>query len=54
VGPSSPILGGWVGAFNFSASVGEGPVYFDSLTLSVEGAVPTHSSSWAAVKKLYR
>jgi hypothetical protein len=54
VDASSPILGGWVGGFNFSASVGEVPVYFDNLTLSIEGAVPTHTSSWAAVKKLYR
>lgn len=54
VDTSSPILGGWVGGFNFSASVGEVPVYFDSLTLSIEGAVPTHPTSWTAVKKLYR
>lgn len=54
VDTSSPILGGWVGAFNFSASVGEVPVYFDNLTLSIDGAVPTRASSWAAVKKLYR
>ncbi len=51
---SSPILGGWVGAYNFSASVGEVPVYFDNLTLTIEGAVPTRTSTWAAVKKLYR
>ena len=54
VDTSSPILGGWVGGFNFSASVGEVPVYFDNLTLSIVGAVPTHTSSWASVKKLYR
>ena len=51
---SAPILGGWVGAFNFSASVGEVPVYFDSMVLSIVGAVPTRASSWTAVKKLYR
>jgi hypothetical protein len=51
---SAPILGGWVGAFNFSASVGEVPVYFDNLTLSIEGAVPTHTTTWSSVKKLYR
>ena len=54
VDTSAPILGGWVGAYNFSASVGEVPVYFDNLTLSIEGAVPTHPTSWTAVKKLYR
>ena len=54
VDTSAPLLGGWVGGFNFSASVGEVPVYFDNLTLSIEGAVPARNSSWAAVKKLYR
>lgn len=51
---SSPILGGWVGAYNFSASIGEVPVYFDNLTLSIEGATPTRGATWASVKKLYR
>ena len=54
VDASTPILGGWVGAYNFSASVGEVPVYFDDLTLSIDGAVPTRTTSWGAVKKLYR
>ena len=54
VDTAAPLLGGWVGGFNFSASVGEVPVYFDNLTLSIEGAVPTHTSTWASVKKLYR
>ncbi len=51
---STPILGGWVGAYNFSASTGEVPVYFDDLTLTIEGAVPTRTTTWGAVKKLYR
>jgi hypothetical protein len=51
---TAPILGGWVGAYNFSASVGEVPVYFDNLTLSIEGVVPTKTTTWASVKKLYR
>ena len=50
----TPILGGWVGAYNFSAAVGEVPVYFDDLKLSIDGAVPTRPTSWGAIKKLYR
>ena len=51
---SAPILTGWVGAFNFSASTGEVPTYFDDLTLGITGAVPTRTTSWSAVKKLFR
>jgi hypothetical protein len=29
-------------------------VYFDNLTLSIEGVVPTKTTTWASVKKLYR
>lgn len=50
----TPILGGWVGAYNFSASVGEVPVYFDDLKLTIEGAVPARTTTWGAIKKLYR
>ncbi len=54
VDSTSPILTGWVGAYNFSASVGEVPVYFDDLTLSSDSVVPTRTTSWGAVKKLFR
>lgn len=54
VDASAPILGGWVGAYNFSASTSEVPVYFDDLTLTIEGAVPTRTTTWGAVKKLFR
>lgn len=54
VDTSAPILGGWVGAYNFSASIGEVPVYFDDLTLSIEGATPSRTTTWGAIKKLYR
>lgn len=50
---TAPILTGWVGAYNFSASVGDVPVYFDNLTLSVTGATPTRGATWGALKKLY-
>jgi hypothetical protein len=51
---ASPLLTGGVGAYNFSASVGEVPVYFDDLKLTIEGAVPARTTTWGAIKKLYR
>ena len=54
VDATAPILTGWVGAYNFSASVGEVPVYFDSMKLSFPGATPTHGKTWAALKRLYK
>ena len=51
---TDPILTGWVGAYNFSASVGEVPVYFDSLTLSVGGPTAARGATWGALKKLYK
>jgi len=50
----TPILTGWAGAYNFSAGVGEVPVYFDNLTLTVGGPTPTHGVTWGSLKKLYR
>jgi len=54
VDATAPILTGWVGAYNFSASVGNVPVYFDSMKLSVDRATPAHGTTWGALKKLYR
>jgi hypothetical protein len=54
VDATTPILTGWVGAYNFSASVGEVPAYFDNLTLSIGDPTPTRGASWGALKKLYR
>jgi hypothetical protein len=54
VDATSPILTGWVGAYNFSASVGDVPVYFDDLQLIVDSPTPARSASWGAIKKLYR
>jgi hypothetical protein len=54
VDASSPLLFGWVGAYNFSASVGEVPAYFDNLTLGHPAPTPTASKSWGQLKKLYR
>ena len=54
VDADAPLLTGWVGAYNFSASVGEVPVYFDNLKLSTDKPTPTHSTTWGELKKLYR
>lgn len=55
VDATDPILTGWVGAYNFSASVGEVPAYFDDLDLTCT-IPPTaaRGSTWGALKKLYR
>jgi len=54
VDATDPILTGWVGAYNFSASVGEVPVYFDDLDLTCT-TPPTaaRGTTWGALKKLY-
>jgi len=54
VDATDPILTGWVGAYNFSASVGEVAAYFDDLDLSCT-TVPTaaRGTTWGALKKLY-
>jgi hypothetical protein len=55
VDATDPILTGWVGAYNFSASVGEVAAYFDDMDLSCT-TVPTaaRGATWGALKKLYR
>lgn len=55
VDATDPILTGWVGAYNFSASVGEVPAYFDDLDLSCS-TLPTaaRGATWGALKRLYR
>jgi hypothetical protein len=55
VDADTPILTGWVGAYNFSATVGEVPAYFDDLDLSCTTApTATRGETWGALKKLYR
>lgn len=54
VDATSPILTGWVGAYNFSASTGEVPVYFDDLKLDISQPVANRTTSWGAVKKLFQ
>ena len=53
VDTSSPILTGAVGAYNFSASVGEVPAYFDDLVLSADHPIPTRNATWGGLKRLY-
>jgi len=50
----NPILLGWVGAYNFSASVGETPVYFDDLALQGDRNTPVRHASWGEVKQRFR
>ncbi len=45
---------GWVGVYNFSASTGQVPVYFDDLALTPEGPTPTTTTSWGALKSRWR
>lgn len=54
VDASSPLLTGWVGAYNFSATVGEVPGYFDDLVLTVDAPVPVRSASWGELKKRFQ
>jgi hypothetical protein len=50
----SPILTGWVGAYNFSASVGEVPVYFDDLLLEGDKPTPVRRTTWGELKQRFR
>ena len=45
---------GWVGVYNFKADLGQIPVYFDDMALTPEGATPTTSSTWGALKARWR
>lgn len=54
VDATDPILQGWVGAYNFSAAVGEVPVYFDDLKLEADTPSPAVRASWGAVKQRFR
>lgn len=50
----SPILTGWVGAYNFSATVGEVPVYFDDLLLEGDQPTPARLTTWGQLKQRFR
>jgi len=54
VDSSSPLLTGWVGAYNFRFDTGLVPVYFDDLILSADAATPARAATWGGVKARYR
>jgi hypothetical protein len=54
VDASSPLLTGWVGAYNFRFDTGLVPVYFDDLILSADAATPARAATWGDVKARYR
>lgn len=54
VDAADPLISGNVGCYNFSATSGEVPVYFDDLLLTNLGPVPVRHGSWGAIKNLYR
>lgn len=51
---TDPILQGWVGAYNFSATVGDVPVYFDDLKLEADTPSPARSTTWGELKQRFR
>jgi hypothetical protein len=51
---SSPLLGGWVGVYNFRFDISNLTTYFDDLVLTSEGPVPTKGATWGKLKALYR
>lgn len=51
----SPLLTGWVGAYNFRFDVGLVPVYFDDFILTANlGPTAARNQSWGQVKARYR
>lgn len=51
---TDPILQGWVGAYNFSATVGDVPVYFDDLKLEADTPSPAVRTTWGDLKQRFR
>lgn len=49
-----PLTSGNVGCYNFSATNGEVPALYDDLMLTNLGPVSSRSSTWGALKRLYR
>lgn len=54
VDTTSPLLAGWAGVYNFRYDIGNITAYFDDLVLSVDTPVPAHTTTWGAIKQLYR
>lgn len=51
---TDPLLTGFVGVYNFRFDLGNVPVYFDDLVLSTQNVVPTRTTTWGAIKNLYK
>lgn len=51
---SSPLLGGWVGVYNFRFDISNITALFDDLVLSADLATPSKGTSWGRLKALYR
>jgi hypothetical protein len=51
---TSPLLSGWVGAYNFRFDLGGVPVYYDDLLLSRLPTTATVAASWGGLKSRYR
>lgn len=49
----TPLLTGWVGAYNFRFDQGGIPFLLDDLTLSVDDIVPALPTSWGSLKARY-
>lgn len=54
VDATNPILQGWVGGYNFSASVGDVPVYFDDLKLEADTPSSATRATWGQLKQRFR
>lgn len=48
------IATGWAGVYNFRFDLGNIPLYVDDLILDTTGATPAASSTWGALKQMYR
>lgn len=51
---ATPLLTGFVGVYNFRFDLGNVPVYFDDLMLTTQNVVPARTTSWGAIKNLYK
>lgn len=51
---ATPLLTGFVGVYNFRFDLGNVPVYFDDLMLTTQNVVPARTTTWGAIKNLYK
>lgn len=53
VDATAPLLMGWVGVYNFRFDLGNVPVQFDDLRLSVEGSTSTRRVTWGSLRSRF-